>query len=41
VQNKQLFGSLAEDERFTKPYLAALNSLYKNGAHATVSALAQ
>lgn len=41
VQNKQLFGSLAEDERFTKPYLAALNSLHKNGAHATVSALAQ
>ena len=41
LQNKQLFGSLAEDERFTKPYLAALNSLHKNGAHATVSALAQ
>jgi len=41
VQNTQLFGALAEDERFTKPYLAALSSLYKNGAHATVSALAQ
>ena len=27
------------DENFTKPYLAALNSLFEHGAHATVEAL--
>ena len=37
IQNKKLFGNLSEDDRFTVPYLAALNSLFTNGAHATVA----
>ena len=39
IENRQLFGNLVEDEKFTKPYLGALNSLFENGAHATVAAL--
>lgn len=41
IQNKKLFGNLSEDERFTRPYLAALESLFTRGAHETVTALAQ
>lgn len=41
VENRTLFGNLVDDERFTKPYLAALDSLYKNGAHATVEGLSK
>lgn len=37
IQNKKLFGNLSEDDRFTVPYLAALNSLFTKGAQATVS----
>jgi len=39
IQNKALFGDLALDARFTVPYLATLNSLYKLGAHQTVQNL--
>jgi mannitol 2-dehydrogenase len=41
VENRQLFGNLVDNEKFTKPYLAALNSLFENGAHATVEALSR
>ncbi|MEY4310114.1 MAG: hypothetical protein RLZ71_40 [Actinomycetota bacterium] len=41
IQNKALFGSLAEDPRFTEPYLAALNSLFEKGAKATFDELAK
>ena len=36
-----LFGDLAEDERFTRPYLWALESLRARGARATLEALAR
>lgn len=36
---RELFGDLAEDERFTGPYLAALESLSTRGARATMAAL--
>jgi mannitol 2-dehydrogenase len=41
VGDTRLFGDLASDERFADAYLAALRSLFENGAHATVSALAK
>lgn len=40
IENKKLFGDLAGDERFTKPYLAALDSLHKVGAQKTLASLA-
>ncbi len=40
VANRELFGDLVDDEGFTAPYLAALSSLYRNGARATLEALA-
>ncbi len=39
IENKRLFGDLASDERFTKPYLVALDSLHKVGAQATLKSL--
>lgn len=39
IENRQLFGNLVDNKNFTKPYLAALNSLFENGAHKTVEAL--
>lgn len=41
IENRQLFGDLVDDARFTKPYLETLNSLFTIGAHATVEALAK
>jgi mannitol 2-dehydrogenase len=41
IENRELFGNLVDDERFTAPYLSALNSLFTVGAHATVEALAK
>lgn len=41
VENRQLFGNLVDNQNFTKPYLAALNSLFEVGAHATVEALSK
>jgi mannitol 2-dehydrogenase len=39
VRNRELFGDLVDDERFTEPYLTALNSLHTHGARATVQSL--
>jgi len=39
IENRQLFGNLVDNENFTRPYLAALNSLFEDGAHKTVEAL--
>jgi mannitol 2-dehydrogenase len=36
IQNRQLFGDLADNERFTKAYLNALTLLFDKGALATV-----
>jgi mannitol 2-dehydrogenase len=38
LRDRDLFGDLAEDERFTKDYVAALNSLHEHGARATLEA---
>ena len=40
IQNESLFGDLAKNETFSTAYLAALKSLFENGAHKTVQALA-
>jgi mannitol 2-dehydrogenase len=39
VSNRELFGDLVDDERFTGPYLAALTSLHDAGARATLEEL--
>jgi mannitol 2-dehydrogenase len=39
LADRQLFGDLVDDERFTAPYLATLDSLYRRGARATLEAL--
>jgi mannitol 2-dehydrogenase len=39
VRNREVFGDLADDERFTTPYLAALDSLHRVGARATLESL--
>ena len=39
VADRELFGDLVDDERFTRPYLAALDSLHRRGARATLEAL--
>jgi mannitol 2-dehydrogenase len=39
VADRELFGDLVDDERFTSPYLAALASLHARGARATLEAL--
>lgn len=36
IRDRSLFGDLAEQEAFTAPYVAALESLHTNGAAATV-----
>ena len=38
VSDRELFGDLVDDERFTTAYLAALDSLHRHGARATVAA---
>ena len=40
VKNRELFGDLATEPRFTEPYLNALDSLHGRGAKATLEALA-
>jgi mannitol 2-dehydrogenase len=37
LQHRELFGNLADNQRFTSTYLAALESLHTRGAHATVN----
>ncbi len=39
LADRELFGDLVDDERFTAPYLAALNSLHERGARATLEEL--
>jgi mannitol 2-dehydrogenase len=39
VANRELFGDLVDDPGFTKPYLAALDSLHTRGARATLESL--
>jgi mannitol 2-dehydrogenase len=39
ISNRQLFGDLAENPRFVAAYLAALEPLWSDGAHATVERL--
>ncbi len=39
VSNRELFGDLVDDERFTQPYLAALDSLHTAGARSTLEEL--
>jgi mannitol 2-dehydrogenase len=39
LADRDLFGNLADDERFTVPYRATLASLYEHGARATLQAL--
>jgi mannitol 2-dehydrogenase len=38
LRDPDLFGDLADDERFTKEYTAALDSLHEHGARATLEA---
>lgn len=38
LRDRDLFGDLADDERFTAAYTAALDSLHRNGARATLEA---
>jgi mannitol 2-dehydrogenase len=39
LADRELFGDLVDDERFTEPYRVALNSLHDRGARATLEAL--
>jgi mannitol 2-dehydrogenase len=39
IENRELFGDLADDRRFVDPYLHALESLHTKGARATVREL--
>jgi mannitol 2-dehydrogenase len=39
LADRELFGDLVDDERFTGPYLAALASLHRRGARVTLEAL--
>lgn len=39
IENRELFGNLADNERFRAAYLEALESLHRQGARATVEAL--
>jgi len=39
VAQREVFGDLVDDPRFTEPYLAALASLHRRGARATVASL--
>ena len=39
VANRELFGDLVDDPRFTEPYLATLESLHERGARATLESL--
>jgi mannitol 2-dehydrogenase len=39
LADRQLFGDLVDDERFTGPYLTTLDSLHRRGARTTLEAL--
>ncbi|MFG1797562.1 mannitol dehydrogenase family protein [Nocardia sp. NPDC049149] len=40
LSDRSVFGDLIDEPRFVRAYVAALDSLYANGAHATVAKLA-
>ena len=40
IANRELFGDLVDARAFTEPYLAALDSLHRDGARATLEGLA-
>jgi mannitol 2-dehydrogenase len=40
IANRDVFGDLADDERFAEAYRSALRSLHEHGARATLEALA-
>ena len=39
IANRDVFGDLADDERFVAAYLSALASLHRRGARATLKSL--
>jgi mannitol 2-dehydrogenase len=39
IANRDVFGDLVDDERFTSAYLSALDSLHSRGARATLEGL--
>jgi mannitol 2-dehydrogenase len=39
VRNREMFGDLVDEEGFTSPYLAALDSLHRKGARGTLQDL--
>ena len=39
IANRQVFGDLVDDERFTTAYTSALNALHSKGARATLEDL--
>jgi mannitol 2-dehydrogenase len=39
VRNREIFGDVVDDDRFTSPYLATLDSLHRKGARATLQDL--
>jgi mannitol 2-dehydrogenase len=39
IANRELFGDVVDDTRFTEPYLAALTALHERGARATLQEL--
>jgi mannitol 2-dehydrogenase len=39
LSNRELFGELAENERFTSAYVSVLTSLHEHGARQTLEAL--
>ena len=39
IADRQVFGNLIDDERFTAPYRASLASLYAHGARVTLENL--
>jgi mannitol 2-dehydrogenase len=41
IANRDLFGDLADNERFATAYRAALASLHQHGARATLESLAR
>jgi mannitol 2-dehydrogenase len=41
IADRELFGDLVDDQRFTAEYLAAVSSLHERGARATVAALVE
>jgi mannitol 2-dehydrogenase len=39
VRDRELFGDLVDNDKFTSPYLATLDSLHRKGARATLQDL--